>query len=199
VKAREGSNMRFIITTLLLASSLAFAQDNNPAAMSPNTPKVETGKPAAPATNNADQLFVRQAALGGQAEVELAKLADRRAQDPAVKDFAHHMIEDHGKANDRLTSLAKNEHITLRSDWDTDHKVIRDQLSKLNGAAFDDLYIRSQIADHQKTAQLLEWHISSAQSESLKGFSVQTLPTVLDHLQSAQEIQARLASTGPVR
>jgi putative membrane protein len=177
----------------LLAAIPAFSQTNNPAGMSPDTPKVETGRPAANTPNQADQLFTRQASLGGAAEVELAKLADRRSQNPAIKEFAHHMIEDHGKANDRLASLAKDERLPQRTEWDTDHKVIRDQLSKLNGPAFDDLYIASQIADHQKTAQLLEWHITSAQNEQLKNYSMQTLPIVLAHLESAKQIQTQLA------
>ena len=182
----------------LMIGANARAQTNNPAGMSPDTPRVETGKPdASAAENTADQLFSRQASLGNTAEVELAKMAGQKSKNPAVKEFAQHMIEDHGKANDQLGSLAKAQHIALRTEWDTDHKVIRDQLSKLSGPAFDDLYIRSQIADHQKTAQLLEWHITSAQNEQLKSFSIQTLPVVLAHLQSAKALQAQLTSTPP--
>jgi putative membrane protein len=184
------------IGTALLAPH-AFAQTNNPATLSPDTPRVETGQPGGNPPNNADQLFVRQASLGGAAEVELGKLAEQRSKNPAVKDFARHMIADHSKANDQLGSLAKPQKISLRTDWDTDHKVMRDQLSKLNGQAFDELYIRSQIADHQKTAQLLEWHIDAAQNDALKNYSIQTLPTVLAHLEAAKQIQAQLAQSAP--
>jgi putative membrane protein len=188
--------MRTLIAFVaFLVSANALAQTNNPAALSPDTPKADVAQPDTNATsNNADQLFSRQAALGGMAEVEFAKLADKRSKNPAVKEFAHHMIEDHGKANDQLTSLAKAQRIALRTDWDTDHKVIRDQLSKLNGPAFDDLYVRSQIADHQKTALLLEWHVTAAQNERLKNYSIQTLPVVLAHLQAAKDLQAQLTS-----
>ena len=189
--------LSFSVLTLaaLVVCASAMGQTNNPAGMSPDTPRAESGQPAPNVPNTPDQLFTRQAALGGNAEVELAKLAESRSQNAAVKEFARHMIQDHGKANEKLTALAKSQRITLRNDWDTDHKVIRDQLSNLRGAAFDDLYIRSQIADHQKTAQLLEWHITSAQNEQLKSFSLQTLPTVLAHLEAAKQIQAQLAST----
>jgi putative membrane protein len=180
-----------------LAASNAFTQENNPAGMSPGTPRVETGQPAANPPNTPDQLFVRQVSLGSTAEVELGKLANQRSANPAVKEFARHMIADHGKANEQLGSLVKAQKISLRTDWDADHKVIRDQLSKLNGQAFDELYIRSQIADHQKTAQLLEWHITAAQSEPLKNFSIQTLPVVLTHLESAKQIQSQLTQSAP--
>ena len=43
------------------------------------------------------------------AEVELGELAQERAQGEAVKEFARRMVEDHGKANDRLVSIAKED------------------------------------------------------------------------------------------
>jgi putative membrane protein len=48
------------------------------------------------------------------------------------------------------------------------------------------------VADHQKTAQLLEYEIGSGQDVELKSFASATLPVVLEHLRGAQEIQAEL-------
>jgi predicted outer membrane protein len=49
-----------------------------------------------------EQQFVKKAAAGGLAEVKLSELADDRASDPKVKDFAKQMVIDHTQANNEL-------------------------------------------------------------------------------------------------
>src|SRR4051794_24801466 len=65
-------------------------------------------------------------------------------------------------------------------------------LEKLEGDAFDISYIRSQVVDHQKTAQLLEWEIGFGEDADVQRFASATLP-VLEHLQAARDLQAELA------
>src|SRR4051794_35823757 len=49
-----------------------------------------------------DKTFVKKAAQGGLAEVELGRLATERAASPDVKKFGQRMVDDHSKANDQL-------------------------------------------------------------------------------------------------
>jgi putative membrane protein len=179
--------MRLLATlstvTVLLAAP-AFAQSGNPAFMTPDT------GPEQP--NNADRIFVHAAAIGGKAEVELGELAEQKAQSEAVKDFGRRMVEDHGKANERLISIAKDAGIPVPDELDQEHKAMRDRLEAMSGAAFDLAYLDGQVADHQKTAQLLEHEIGSGQQVDLKTFAAETLPVVLAHLRLAQELQAEM-------
>jgi putative membrane protein len=103
------------------------------------------------------------------------------------------MVQDHAKANDRLSSLAKAANIPLPGDLDPDHRTMRADLEKLSGAPFDWAYIQGQVQDHQKTAHLLEWEIGSGQDAELQKFASETLPVVFQHLQLAQSIAAQLA------
>jgi len=146
--------------------------------------------------NDADHLFIKEAPIGGMAEVEAGKLAQQRAQRPAVKDFARQMVIDHSQANDALRPLQRTLNSAAPKDLDVDHKVMRAQLSALKGDAFDQEYLHAQIMDHQKTAQLLEWEIGSGQSDQVKAYAKATLPIVLDHLQHAQELLTEVASAG---
>jgi putative membrane protein len=75
---------------------------------------------------------------------------------------------------------------------DPEHQAMRDRLTETSGAAFDLIYLQGQIADHQKTAQLLEYEIGSGQHLELKNFASQVLPVVLQHRRSAQSIQAEV-------
>ena len=63
---------------------------------------------AADAERNAPEpsIFVNQAAQDGMTEVAVGKAALARSQDPSVRSFAQRMVNDHGKANAELASIA---------------------------------------------------------------------------------------------
>jgi putative membrane protein len=176
----------------LLAWS-SFAQEGaNPAGMSPDTEGKEMAKPSPEGSNTADKLFVRQAALGGQAEVELSKLAQKRATDPSVREFADRMVEVHSKSNQQLLKLGRGMQPDLPKDLDAEHQAVRNELNKAQGQTFDLAYISAQIQDHQRTANLLQWHLGAGQNEALRKYSMQTLPEVMAHLEHAKEAHAML-------
>ncbi|GFE83898.1 membrane protein [Steroidobacter agaridevorans] len=177
---------------VLLASG-SFAQEGaNPAGMSPDTEGKELAKPAPEGSNTQDKLFVRQAALGGQAEVELSKIAQKKATDPAVREFADRMVEVHSKSNQQLMKLGRGMQPDLPKNLDAEHQSVRNELNKAQGQTFDLAYISSQIQDHQRTANLLQWHISTGQNEALRKYSMETLPEVMAHLEHAKESYAML-------
>jgi hypothetical protein len=51
-------------------------------------PRIETGDVSTKHANNTDRLFVRQAAIGGNAETELSEAAQTNAQAEETRDFA---------------------------------------------------------------------------------------------------------------
>jgi putative membrane protein len=182
---------------VLLAGNAYSQQTGNPAGMSPDTPGKETAQPAPGGANTQDKLFVRQAAMGGQAEVELSKLAQKKAGTPSVRTFAEHMVEVHTQSNQQLLRAGRGLNPEIPKELDAEHQTIRNKLQKASGKEFDIAYINSQIQDHQRTANLLQWHISYTQNEALKKYSIETLPVVMDHLEQAKEQFAMLTSGAP--
>ena len=175
----------------------AMAQIGNPAGMAPDTKMEAPGKPAPNQTNYQDRLFAQLAGAGGMAEVEFGNLAAERAGNSGVKEFAQKMVEDHGKANDTLKGLADTSKISLPEELDPDHQQQRTELEQLDGGEFDLAYMRGQVVDHQKTAQLLVWEIGSGQSAEIQRFAAATLPTVMRHLERARDLVAELANKPP--
>ena len=165
----------------------------------PNTPGMETGKLAPNHPSGSDKLFIRQAAIGGRAEVELGKLAQQKGNAQAVRNFGERMVSDHSKANDQLMRLAKDADPSIPKAPDPEHKRIRDELNKASGKDFDLAYLASQIQDHQKTVNLLLWEISFGQSAALTKYAADTLPTVMAHLEIAKQQYAALTSAPPPR
>ena len=84
-----------------------------------------------------DQKFVKEAAQGGMAEVELGQLAVQKASNQDVKKFGQRMVDDHGKANDKLKEIASIKGITLPASPDAKQKAMKERLSKLSGEQFD--------------------------------------------------------------
>ncbi|MEF0942186.1 DUF4142 domain-containing protein [Rhizobium sp. BR 362] len=185
---------RHVVTLAALISCgcPALAQIGNPAGMGADTRMTEPGVPAPHQTNNQDRLFAQLAAAGGLAEVEFGQMAVAKAKDDAVKEFANMMVRDHTDANGKLKALSDDAKIPLPDELDPDHAAARDRLEKLSDRSYDVAYIKTQIVDHQKMAQLLAWEISMGEDAEMQRFAAATLPIVLHHLHRAQEIQAAL-------
>jgi putative membrane protein len=186
----------FIATALVLGSSTVGAQmTGNPAGLSPDTPGIEAASPASTHSNTQDKLFVRQISIGNRAEMDLAKLAQSKGSDAGVKDFASRMEKEHSASLDRALKAGRTAKMDLPKEVDAEHKRIRNELNALSGADFDRAYLTAQMQDHQKTANLLLWHLSYGQNAELIRYSADTLPAVLDHLEHAKREYEKLTMT----
>jgi putative membrane protein len=188
--------MRALTITLgfTLVPVYASAQIGNPAGLAPDTKMEKPGVLAPNQTNYQDRLFAQLVGEGGLAEVDLGKLAADKTGHNDVKRFANLMVDDHGKSNDMLRSIADKSKMPLPDAINADHKKMRSDLKKLTGAQFDLAYITGQIVDHQKTALLLAWEIDQGEDAEMQRFAADTLPVVLEHLEMARLVQAKLAS-----
>jgi len=140
-------------------------------------------------------MFVKKAAQGGMAEVELGKLAADKATNADVKKFGQRMVDDHGKANDELKSIASSKNITLPTDLTAKDKTLRDRLSKLSGEAFDRAYMQAMLSDHRMDVNEFKHESTSGKDSEVKEFAAKTLPTLEDHLKQAQSTQKEVVGT----
>ena len=92
-----------------------------------------------------------------------------------------------------LAGIAEEAGIPVPDALNAEHAAMRDRLEGMDAAAFDLAYMRGQVVDHQKTAQLLVWEIGQGQNAELQRFAAETLPTVLEHLGMARAEVDRLA------
>jgi len=156
-----------IALTVVAASALAFAADK---------------------LNENDQAFFTKAAQGNMAEVQLGTLATQKATADPVKQFGQRMVADHGKAQQELMNLARENSWTAPNELSEEQKKMQEQLSQLSGEAFDKAYMEAMVKDHAADAQLYERASQSVQNEALKGYAARTLPIIREHLKQAREI-----------
>lgn len=135
-----------------------------------------------------DKKFVRDAAQGGMAEVELGKLATEKASNDDVKKFGQRMVDDHTKANDQLKQVASSEGIQIPQSLSAKDKLTKERLAKLSGDQFDKAYMADMVRDHTEDVAEFQHEIHSSKDPAVKDFASQTLPTLEDHLKQAKEI-----------
>ena len=138
------------------------------------------------------QQFLSEAAVGGMAEVRMGNLAQQQAASADVKTFGRRMVDDHSKANDEIKDLASKKNIALPKDVDAKHKAIYDRLSKLQGAEFDRAYVDEMLKDHRTDVAEFRKQSQTSADPDVKTFATRTLPTLEQHLTTAES----LASTG---
>ena len=104
---------RIIVRNLALSTVIAGISWLGSAAQSTSASNTQAGTAQSGKVSPADKLFMRKAARGGKAEVELGKLAQEKASSPEVKQFGQRMVTDHSKANEKLQSVASSKGVDL--------------------------------------------------------------------------------------
>jgi putative membrane protein len=148
--------IRLFTTTAFFAGGLLLAPGSFGQTGQPNGPgRAPPAETAKDALNQEDQTFVKEAGIGGMAEVELSKLA-QKSENADVKSFADRMIRDHTKANQELITIATGLGVNVPEALDPEHERMQQKLQGLHGKAFDEQYMQGMVEDHAKVIKLLK-------------------------------------------
>jgi len=153
-------------------------------------PAAADEKKAEPA--DPDQVFVFKASGAGLAEINLGRIAMKSAARQAVRDFAHHMVEDHTKADRELTDLVnkKGWARSVATTMPAPHRALLDKLGTLRGEEVDRAYMQQMVKDHEEAVKLFDMQAKSGKDPELKAFAAKTLPTIQKHLEMARKAAA---------
>jgi putative membrane protein len=184
------STSAVVVAVGLIAAPASFAQSGQPHAAS----QPAANSAAKDALNQEDKTFVKEAAIGGMAEVQLSKVA-QKSENADVKSFADRMVKDHTAANEQLAAIAKGLGVDMPSKLDSEHERMRDKLQTLHGKAFDEQYMRDMVEDHNKAVNLFQQEAKAGRNSELKQFAQKTLPTLEEHQKMAVELSRRLSQT----
>jgi putative membrane protein len=159
---------------------------------------------AAPATTTmatvGDAEILDAMKTANTAEIDAAKIAEKKASKSEVKDFAKMMIKEHkGNLNTAMTvgkqaslTPAGNETSTaIKTDADTKLGTLKSTAAK--STEFDKTYIDQQVAMHQDLLNKLnDTFIPNAKSAPLKSYLETTKTHVEEHLAKATSIRDSL-------
>jgi putative membrane protein len=167
-------------TTLLAAAALALAASFGAQA-------ADAGK-----LSGQDKSFLKDAAEGGNAEIEASKVALDKSGSADVKSFAQMMVDDHGKAGTELKGLADQKGVKVSDTPSMTSKAEIKLLSERKGSSFDQHYADSiGVKAHQDTIKLFQKEVDKGSDADVKGWASKTLPALQKHLEAAQALKAK--------
>lgn len=175
----------FGLLTVGLFLAVILSQDGARAAGWPA--QAASSRPA-PRISGADQAFLEKTAEGELSEVELGKLATRKAARPQVREFGQRMVDDHTKASEDLKRIGSTKGMNLPQQMGRSSRELRDRLAKLSGSQFDSAYMAEMLKDHKLDLEEFQQEAKSAADPELKQFAAKRLPTLQSHLKQAESI-----------
>lgn len=142
--------------------------------------------------------FMTKAASGGMFEVEAGKLAQQRATNPQVKEFANTMVKDHTAVNKELLSMAQSKSITLPDSMSSEHMDRLRELRDTKSTDFDKAYMDRMVNDHESDVKMFEdvADDNNYEDAEVKAFASKTLPKLREHHEQARKIRDGLGNAG---
>lgn len=155
-----------------------------------NGPSPQASIPAS--VSESDSKFAVEAANGSMAEVEMGRMAQEKATNARVKEFAAMMVRDHSKATDDLKGVAGPKNITLPGSVSKKEQDHMESLGKKSGRDFDKAYMDMMVDDHEKDVKEFKKASETCNDADIKSFAASKLPVLQAHLDSAKAIKDAL-------
>jgi putative membrane protein len=141
-----------------------------------------------PAGAMAPQDFAATAASSNMFEIESSKLAIERSENPDVRAFAQHMIDDHTAAGEKMKAAAKSDGVTVPDALAPGEQTKLDELKSTEGGDFDHAYVTAQAAAHDDAVALFQAFATEGDQSALGAFAAETLPTLQQHQSAAHKL-----------
>jgi len=133
-------------------------------------------------------------------DIDMAKFAQTRTTNGAVKQFAATMITDHTAVNEQAAALAKKLGVTpadnaVSQSLEDGAKQARAALEPLHGKAFDRAYIDREVAYHQAVLDAIDkLLIPTTENAELRQLLTAVRPAVATHLEHAKQLRSQLGA-----
>jgi len=139
-----------------------------------------------------DKKFLATAAQSDVNEIKISELAEGKATNYAVKNFAKHMVTEHKTLEAKMKPFADAWGLQAPPDLDQDHKDVYAKLSGLSGADFDKAYMDAMVDDHTKALDLFTDEVKSTKDAKFKAAVIKGKSVVAAHKNMAYDLKKKL-------
>lgn len=135
-----------------------------------------------------DKMFLRKAAEGGMAEVQLGQLAAQKGSSEQVKDFGQKMVTDHTKLNEKMQPIAEKMGVKPPSKLSKKDQKELDKLNTLSGTDFDKEYLTYMVKDHHQDLMEFRSEMQATQDPTLKTAVTEGEHVIDEHAQMVDKL-----------
>lgn len=137
--------------------------------------------------------YVSNAAIGDMYEIEAGRMAQERGVRADVKALGEMLVTDHRAAATRMTGLAQAAGETIPTEMDERRKGLLDNLRAADGASFDRVFAKQQVAAHQEALTLHEGFADNQEHVELAAHARDLVPKLQAHLERARALETATA------
>jgi putative membrane protein len=138
-------------------------------------------------TKSADKSFIKDSSEGSLAEVNFAKLALQKSQDPNVRKFAEKMIHDHEMLIEQMKPFAVKYDVKPSGTPVMDHAKY-EELKMKSGISFDRAYVEAMVKDHNDDLKKFIDEVNSTSDPALKATVAKGEKVILEHTEMIDNI-----------
>lgn len=203
VRARVVNDLPLLQQHLSLAQQVG-AQVGATTTVTASTPTTSTpttsstnpyvGSTAADPNIKADNKFIREVTADNMLEASLGQLAERKAENSEVRQFAQRMVADHNKLQNDWVSMSSSNGMNFKTGFGKNHRKKLDQLQKLSGSEFDRTYMTLMIQDHKDYVDYFRKEGRAAKSAAVRNLVSASLPTLEQHWAMAKQVGVKVGA-----
>jgi putative membrane protein len=150
------------------------------------------------ATPLSTQVFVSRVEDSAAFEVQAARLAVEKTQNPALKQLADRIIRDHTTADDELRKTIDGD---FSAEFPNGAPMPKETALKLKqlqdawGRDFEAKFVEIMTDGHKKDADLFRYYDANGSDPAIKVFARRTLPIIESHLRDLEALQKAAKSS----
>jgi putative membrane protein len=134
------------------------------------------------------------------AEIEIGEMAQTKATDPQVREFARRILTDHRALKTEATSTAQRLSLTPTvpasdDNLRADHQAgMRDLSAKAKGREFDEAFVEHEIKMHKKVLDDVEDAIARNRNQEIRPLLEKARDGLRTHLRTAEELEKKFGN-----
>jgi len=141
-----------------------------------------TGMSSDPVDAIKDKMFLRKAASGGLAEVQLGQLATQKGGAQDVKDFGQTMVTDHTELNGEMAPIADSLGVMLPKKLTKEDQAEYEKLNGMSGDDFDKEYVSFMVKDHHQDLREFRTEAADTSDAALKNAADRGVKVIYAHM-----------------
>src|SRR5215203_1268923 len=159
----------------------------NPAAAPPQSSA--TG----PAAVKLDSALIVDVDGSNSAELSLGRMAQQKAMNTQVKQFAQRMVTDHQSMQNEWRAVASQGGVTIAGTVNPTYQQQVTRLNQLTGAEFDRVFMSAMVQNHQAAVNACQARGMNSRSTEVRALVTKGLPRIQEHLRVARQVSAKVS------